>query len=149
MPRSFPDLIFRHWLKLVYFLELLLIAGSTLLLAKEVQQFALTAFGITAAVHLAVCCLRDMIESKNRWLELEQSDRRGDPRGGDRDRRPGSVRDARRRLRLERALDRQKLFAHRVRARLELEDAGARIIDSNRRHSVSSGRSARIEGLFQ
>ena len=40
------------------------------LLAKEVQQFALTAFGITAAVHLAVLILRDLIQSKNRWANL-------------------------------------------------------------------------------
>ena len=70
VPRSFPDLMFRHWLKLVYFLEALLIAGSTLLLAKEVQQFALTAFGITASVHLAVLILRDLIQSRNRWANL-------------------------------------------------------------------------------
>ena len=70
VPRSFPDLMFRHWLKLVYFLEALLIAGSTLLLAKEVQQFALTAFGITASVHLAVLILRDLIQSRNRWANI-------------------------------------------------------------------------------
>jgi patatin-related protein len=70
VPRSFPDLLFRHWIKLMYFLEVLLIAGSTLLLAKEVQQFALTAFGITAAVHLAVLILRDLIQSRNRWANL-------------------------------------------------------------------------------
>lgn len=70
VPRSFPDLVFRHWLKLVYFLEVLLVAGSTLLLAKEVQQFALTAFAITAAVHLAVLILRDLIQSRNRWANL-------------------------------------------------------------------------------
>jgi hypothetical protein len=73
VPRSFPDLLFRHWLKLVYFLEALLIAGSTLLLAKEVQQFALTAFGITAAVHLAVLILRDLIQSKNRWANIAKA----------------------------------------------------------------------------
>lgn len=73
VPRSFPDLIFRHWLKLVYFLELLLVAGSTVLLAKEVQQFALMAFGITAGVHLAVVLLRDLIESKNRWVNLAKA----------------------------------------------------------------------------
>jgi len=73
VPRSFPDLVFRHWLKLIYFLEVLLIAGSTLLLAKEVQQFALTAFGITAAVHLAVLILRDLIQSKNRWANLAKA----------------------------------------------------------------------------
>lgn len=73
VPRSFPDLLFRHWLKLVYFLEALLIAGSTLLLAKEVQQFALTAFGITAAVHMAVLVLRDLIQSRNRWANLAKA----------------------------------------------------------------------------
>ena len=73
VPRSFPDLLFRHWLKLVYFLEVLLIAGSTLLLAKEVQQFALTAFGITAAVHMAVLVLRDLIQSRNRWVNLAKA----------------------------------------------------------------------------
>jgi hypothetical protein len=70
VPRSFPDLIFRHWLKLIYFLEALLIAGSTLLLAKEAQQFAITAFAITAAIHLAVTILRDVLQSENRWLKI-------------------------------------------------------------------------------
>lgn len=73
VPQSFPDLIFRHWLKLVYFLELLLVIGSTVLLAKEVQQFALLAFGLTAGVHLAVVLLRDLIESRNRWVNLAKA----------------------------------------------------------------------------
>ncbi|HEY0729059.1 MAG TPA: DUF3376 domain-containing protein, partial [Pyrinomonadaceae bacterium] len=73
VPQSFPDLIFRHWLKLVYFLELLLVVGSTVLLAKEVQQFALLAFGLTAGVHLAVVLLRDLIESRNRWVNLAKA----------------------------------------------------------------------------
>ncbi|HEV2834057.1 MAG TPA: patatin-like protein [Pyrinomonadaceae bacterium] len=73
VPRSFADLVFRHWLKLVYFLELLLIVGSTLLLAPAVQHFALTAFGVTAAVHLAVVIMRDLIESRNRWLNLAKA----------------------------------------------------------------------------
>ena len=73
VPRSFPDLVFRHWLKLIYFLELLLVAGSTLLLAKDVQQFALTAFGITAGVHLAVVLLRDLIQSQNHWVNLSKA----------------------------------------------------------------------------
>lgn len=73
VPQSFPDLIFRHWLKLVYFLELLLVVGSTVLLAKEVQQFALLAFGLTAGVHLAVVLLRDLIESRNRWVNFAKA----------------------------------------------------------------------------
>jgi hypothetical protein len=70
VPRSFPDLFFRHWLKLVYFLEALLLVGSTLLLATSVQQFAIAAFGITVAIHIAVDVLRDVIQSRNRWLNL-------------------------------------------------------------------------------
>jgi patatin-related protein len=70
VPRSFPNLFFRHLLKLVYFLEALLIAGSTLLVAPDVQKFALTAFGLTAATHLAVVILGDVLESRNRWVNL-------------------------------------------------------------------------------
>jgi len=70
VPRSMLNLIFRHWLKLVYFLEALLIVGSTLLVAKEVQHFALTAFGVTAAVHLAVVILGDLMQSKRRWANI-------------------------------------------------------------------------------
>ena len=72
VPRSLPDLVFRHLLKLVYFLEVLLIAASLVLLGKssEVRSFALTAFAITVAVHLTVAVLRDLIQSRNRWLNL-------------------------------------------------------------------------------
>ncbi len=70
VPRSFAELLFRHWLKLIYFLEVLLIVGGTLLLAPGIQKFALTAFGITAAIHLAVTILGDIIQSKNRWVNL-------------------------------------------------------------------------------
>ncbi|HWN09297.1 MAG TPA: patatin-like protein [Pyrinomonadaceae bacterium] len=70
VPRSFADLFFRHWLKLIYFLEALLILGGTLLLEPVVQRFAVTAFGVTAAVHLAVVILSDLIQSQNRWAKL-------------------------------------------------------------------------------
>ena len=73
VPRSFADLFFRHWLKLIYFLEALMIVGSTLLLAEDAQRFALTAFGITAAVHLAVVILSDLIQSRNRWATLAKT----------------------------------------------------------------------------
>lgn len=73
VPRSMMHLIFRHWLKLVYFLEALLIVGSTLLVAKEVQRFALSAFGITAAIHLVVVILGDLLRSKRKWVRLIKS----------------------------------------------------------------------------
>ena len=70
VPRSFAELFFHHWLKLIYFLEALMIVGSTLLLASDAQRFAITAFGITAAVHLAVVILSDLIQSRKRWATL-------------------------------------------------------------------------------
>jgi patatin-related protein len=73
IPRSFADLFFRHWLKLIYFLEALMILGSTLLLAPGAQRFAITAFGITAAVHLAVVILGDLIQSQNKWAKLAKA----------------------------------------------------------------------------
>jgi len=73
VPRSFPELLFRHLLKLIYFLEALMIVGSTLLLASGAQRFAITAFGITAATHLAVVILSDLIQSRNRWATLAKT----------------------------------------------------------------------------
>jgi patatin-related protein len=73
VPRSFAELFFHHWLKLIYFLEALMIVGSTLLLADDAQKFAVTAFGITAAVHLAVVILSDLIQSRNRWVTLAKT----------------------------------------------------------------------------
>ena len=73
VPRSFGELFFHHWLKLIYFLEALMILGSTLLLAPGAQRFAITAFGITAAVHLAVVILSDLIQSRNRWATLAKT----------------------------------------------------------------------------
>jgi patatin-related protein len=73
VPRSFAELFFYHWLKLIYFLEALMIVGSTLLLAPGAQRFAITAFGITAAVHLAVVILSDLIQSRNRWATLAKT----------------------------------------------------------------------------
>lgn len=70
VPQSFANLFFRHWLKLIYFLEALLIAGGTLLAQPQMQQFGVTSFGITAGIHLAVIILGDLLKSRNRWLNL-------------------------------------------------------------------------------
>jgi patatin-related protein len=73
VPRSFAELFFHHWLKLIYFLEALMIVGSTLLVAPGAQRFAITAFGITAAIHLAVVILSDLIQDRNRWATLAKT----------------------------------------------------------------------------
>ncbi|MDX6695136.1 MAG: hypothetical protein QOF02_2739 [Blastocatellia bacterium] len=59
VPGSVPNLIFRHWLKLLYLFEFLLVFGGTLLLNKGIQQFGLLAFGITVAIHAAMLLLGD------------------------------------------------------------------------------------------
>ena len=70
VPRSLSNLIFRHWLKLIYFLEALLLVGSTLLLAPEVQKFAITAFSLTAGIHLGVYLLSDYLQGKHLLLRI-------------------------------------------------------------------------------
>jgi hypothetical protein len=59
VPGSVPNLMFRHWLKLLYLFEFLLVFGGTLLLNKGIQQFGLLAFGITVAIHAAMLLLSD------------------------------------------------------------------------------------------
>ena len=54
-------------------MELLLIVGGALLANSQMQQFGVTAFGITAGIHLAVIILGDLIKSKNRWLNLAKT----------------------------------------------------------------------------
>lgn len=61
MPDSIPNLIFRHWLKLLYLFEFLLVLGGTLLLNQGIQQFGLLTFGITAGIHAAVLLLSDFM----------------------------------------------------------------------------------------
>jgi predicted acylesterase/phospholipase RssA len=67
VPRSIPYLMFRHWLKLLYLFEVILIIASTLLLQPELQKFGLLIFGITVAIHLVVWVLSDIMEVKRRW----------------------------------------------------------------------------------
>ena len=73
VPQSFANIVFRHILKLVYFMELLLIVGGALLAQSQMQQFGVTAFGITAGIHLAVIILGDLLKAQNRWLKLAKA----------------------------------------------------------------------------
>lgn len=68
VPRSIPNLVFFHWLKLLYLFEVVLIVGSTLLLNATIQRFSLTAFAITLATHLTVLILGDQMQYKNKWF---------------------------------------------------------------------------------
>ncbi len=70
VPRSIPHFVFRHWLKLLYFVEVLLIVLGTFLVTGPVQQVALAAFGLTATAHLLAGVLGDIMEGRHRWQKI-------------------------------------------------------------------------------
>ena len=66
-PNSLLNLLFRHWLKLLYFFEIFLIVGGTVLVRKEIQNFGIVAFLATVAVHLTTLYLHDTMRGSNKW----------------------------------------------------------------------------------
>lgn len=70
VPGSIANLVFRHWIKLLYFFELLMIGLGTLLLNQTVQQFGLVAFGITVTTHATVLLLGDAMARQHRSWTL-------------------------------------------------------------------------------
>ena len=54
LPGSTANLITRHWLRLLYLLELLLIGGGLLAAAPVIQDFGAKALVLTAGAHLAL-----------------------------------------------------------------------------------------------
>ncbi len=69
-PNSILNLLFNHWLKILYFFEALLVVGSILLGSKEVQTFGLKLLGLTLAVNVAVVLLRDYMRLRHRWQHV-------------------------------------------------------------------------------
>jgi hypothetical protein len=65
-PRSLLNLLFRHWLKLLYAFEIVMIIGATILAKPEVSQFGWTMFGITAAVNTVAWLLHDYMNYSRR-----------------------------------------------------------------------------------
>jgi patatin-related protein len=73
VPRSLPNLIFRHWVKLLYLFEFLLIVGGLLFVAPQVQRLGFIALGITLAVHGGVLALGDWMRHKTtKWKRASQ-----------------------------------------------------------------------------
>jgi amino acid transporter len=75
VPGSIGNLLFRHWLKLIYLFEFLLIFFGTLLLNGPMQQLGLLTFAITVAVHAVVLFLGDVMADKKgthrpSWLRV-------------------------------------------------------------------------------
>lgn len=69
-PNTMLNLLFWHWLKLIYFVEIVLIVGSTLLVKTEIQQFGIIALILTGAVHLTVLFLHDAMRGRHVWRRL-------------------------------------------------------------------------------
>jgi hypothetical protein len=70
VPDSLLNLIFRHWLKVLYTFELLLLVFATVLTISPMQQLALTMLGITLGVHLLVRLLADYMRGRNTMLRV-------------------------------------------------------------------------------
>ena len=61
VPRSMRNIVFRHWLKLLYLFEALLIVGGWLLGSDVVQDFGWKALVVTLAVNGVVLLLSDVM----------------------------------------------------------------------------------------
>jgi patatin-related protein len=64
VPRSLPNLLFRHWLKMLYLFEVLLIVGATLLAKPAVAQLGWTLLGITVSANVISWWLNDFMQRK-------------------------------------------------------------------------------------
>lgn len=69
-PDSIANLLFMHWMKLVYFFEAMLIIGGTLLSYKNIQIFGISFFIITLVVNFLVLLLKDKMRKKNLWFRI-------------------------------------------------------------------------------
>jgi len=68
VPRSVPNLIFRHWLRLLYLFEALLIVGGTIFRSDSVvQQLGWMTLGFTLLLNLLLFVLTDLIKGRRRW----------------------------------------------------------------------------------
>ncbi|HEX5703020.1 MAG TPA: patatin-like protein [Pyrinomonadaceae bacterium] len=69
VPESTAARLFRHWLKLLYAFEILMLFLATFVLSTPgVASFAWNLLALTLATHFAVFLLRDLMRGKNRWL---------------------------------------------------------------------------------
>jgi hypothetical protein len=70
VPDSLNNIIVRHWLKLFYLFEALLILGGTLVGDDAIQRFGFVTLAITAGSHLALLTLGDVMRGRHRWLRI-------------------------------------------------------------------------------
>jgi patatin-related protein len=71
VPDSLASLLFRHWLKLLYAFEVVLLVLATFVISTpSVANFAWKLLALTLATNFAVLLLRDYMRGKNRWIRI-------------------------------------------------------------------------------
>jgi patatin-related protein len=70
VPDSLENIIVRHWLKLLYFFEGLLILAGTLFDENAIQRVGLMALATTAGIHLALLTLGDVLRNGKLWKRI-------------------------------------------------------------------------------
>lgn len=71
VPESLAALLFRHWLKLLYAFEIVMLVLATFVLSTPgVATFAWKLLGLTLATNFAVFLLRDYLRGRNLWLRV-------------------------------------------------------------------------------
>ncbi|HEV8138413.1 MAG TPA: patatin-like protein [Pyrinomonadaceae bacterium] len=70
VPDSMMSLLFRHWLKLLYAFEVLLLVLATFVLSTPgVANFAWKLLALTLTANFAVLVLRDFMQAKRGWMK--------------------------------------------------------------------------------
>jgi hypothetical protein len=64
VPRSIPNLLLRHWIKLLYMFEVFVIVGATILAKSGAAQFGWTLLGITVSVNVITWWLSDFMQRR-------------------------------------------------------------------------------------
>ncbi|MEE9904756.1 MAG: patatin-like protein [Chlorobium sp.] len=73
VPRTMTSLLFKHWIKLLYLFEVLLIVAGYLFVNESVQRLALMIAAITGALHITLLWLQDLLLSKKRISRIMKS----------------------------------------------------------------------------
>jgi hypothetical protein len=70
VPGSMLNLFFRHWLKVLYTFEIILIAASLILSNQPMINLGFILFGVTAAVHVLVKAMNDFMRGRRKFLYI-------------------------------------------------------------------------------
>jgi patatin-related protein len=65
VPNSILNMLWNHWLSVVYTFEIIVILAGIVLSSPGAQQFGWTAFGITAVLNLMVLVLKDLMRGRH------------------------------------------------------------------------------------